>query len=172
MANVGAAVNYVLHQEDESFAGVITTASDGKRTRWGIDEHFHPSLTASTFYTTMGAQPALILATAIYETEYCPPLCIAEIGDQAIANKVLSLGVNMGISEASKLLQGCLLVNSDGHIGPITLDKLERATLKPNGAQEVLDQLREGAELFYRELVARKPQYQPDLNGWINRARA
>src|SRR5271154_5683394 len=97
MANVDAARNYVLGWEDATLSGVITITADGKRTRVGIDEHWHPELTNCLYYSSMGPVAALQIARGIYDVSYCHPLCIVEIADQEIANKLLSLGVNVGV---------------------------------------------------------------------------
>ena len=167
MADCDEAVNYVLAWEDATLSGKITTAHDGKRKRFGIDEHWHADLTGSLFYSSIGNEAALKIARAIYETAYCPLLCIALISCQEVANKLLSLGVNMGVRVASKLLQDALKVPGDGRIGPLTIHALEYAN-----PEEVLMDLREEAELFYRHLVVARPEDAPDLPGWLRRANA
>src|SRR5580698_4667134 len=120
MANVDAAIDYVLGWEDATLSGVITTARDGKRTRFGIDEHWHPELTNCLYYSSMGRTAAFEVARRILDLQYCQPLCIAEIVDQDIANKLLSLGVNMGVINAARMLQDAVTVEGDGRIGPLT----------------------------------------------------
>jgi lysozyme family protein len=167
MADLDKAIDYVLGWEDSTLSGVITTARDGKRTRFGIDEHFHPELANSLFYSSMGRVPALEIARAIYDTSYAGPLCIADIADQEIANKLLSLGVNIGIRPASKLLQDVLKVPGDGRIGPLTLSALEYAD-----RDQVMTGLREEAEWYYKQVVADHPEDEPELRGWLRRAAA
>ena len=113
MANVNAAIDYVLGWEDATLSGAITTAPDGKRTRFGIDEHWHPELTNCLFYSSMGQVAALQIARGIYDVSYCQPLCIAEIASQDVANKLLSLGVNIGVMNAARLLQDAVTVVGD-----------------------------------------------------------
>ncbi len=88
----------------------ITSTADGKRTRFGIDEHWHPELTNCLFYSSMGKVAALEIARGIYELRYCQPLCIAEIVSQEVANKLLSLGVNVGVVPAARMLQDAVTV--------------------------------------------------------------
>jgi lysozyme family protein len=167
MANVDAAIDYVLGWEDSGLSGLITTAPDGKRTRFGIDEHWHPELTNCLYYSSMGSVAALQIARGIYDVNYCQPLCIAEINDQDIANKLLSLGVNVGVVNAARMLQDAVTVAGDGRIGPLTLHALDLAD-----PQKVLEDLRTEATNYYDEVVARDPDKQMFLQGWLRRASA
>jgi|SRR5271165_6546257 len=166
MASVDLAIQYVLSWEDPSLSGVITTDTGG-RTRFGIAERYHPELTASLFYTSLGNDAALVIAKSVYDISYCQPLCIVDIGNQDIANKVLSLGVNLGVERAGQMLQDVLMVPCDGRIGPITMMALDRAD--PN---EVLFGLRSEAEKYYLEDVEKHPEKEVDLKGWLRRAEA
>src|SRR5271163_2347113 len=151
MADVNAAIDYVLGWEDSALSGVITTDPGGK-TRFGIAERFHPELSASLFYGSLGRDAALVIAKGIYDISYCQPLCIAEIGSQDIANKLLSLGVNVGVNAASKMLQDAVLVEGDGRIGTMTLEALD--VMSP---EIVLFRLRDEAENYYDKLIERSP---------------
>lgn len=166
MADINAAIAYVLTFEDADLSGVITTDSGG-RTRFGIAERFHPELTACLFYTSMGSTAALQIAKGIYDISYAEPLCIADIENQAVANKLLSLGVNLGVIEAAKMLQLTLRVNGDGRIGPLTLHALEMA--RP---EEVIESLDDMAVAFYHSIVEKDPSKQKYLEGWLKRAEA
>ncbi|HEY4045559.1 MAG TPA: putative peptidoglycan-binding domain-containing protein [Acidobacteriaceae bacterium] len=167
MADLQAAIGFVLRQEDGTLSGVITQTPDGRRTRFGIDEHFHPELASCLFYDSMGSIAALKIAEGIYAKQYCEPLCIAEISDQEIANKLLSLGVNCGVGTASRMLQEALEVHGDGRIGPITLDALDRT--RPD---LVLGRLRELAMEHYEELIQRNNGLAVYRAGWLKRAEA
>jgi lysozyme family protein len=166
MANVDAAITYVLGWEDSTLSGKITE-DEGGRTRFGIAERYHPELTNSLFYSSMGSVAALQVARGIYAKEYADPLCVEEITNQDVANKLLSLGVNIGISRASKMLQAAVGVEEDGVIGVRTLMKLSYAD-----PLQVLADLRASAERFYVHDVAQDPSNQKYLAGWLVRARA
>jgi lysozyme family protein len=163
MANVNAAIDYVLGWEDATLSGTITTAPDGKRTRFGINERWHPELTSSLYFGSMGQVAALQIARGILDTSYCQPLCIAEITSQEIADKLLSLGVNVGLVNAAKMLQNAVTVVGDGRIGPLTLHALDLAE-----PEKVLADLRVEAETYY--------DAQPDLAvyraGWLRKTTA
>jgi lysozyme family protein len=115
----------------------------------------------------MGQVAALQIARGIYDTSYCQPLCIAEITNQEVANKLLSLGVNIGIVTASKMLQNAVTVVGDGRIGPLTLHALDLAD--PN---RVLGDLREEAETYYEAIVKEHPGFEVYRAGWLRRATA
>jgi lysozyme family protein len=167
MANIQTAIQYVLRWEDATLSGIVTRTPDGKRTRFGIDEHFHPELSNCLFYDSMGATAALKIAEGIYDRCYCQPLCLGDFLNQDIANKVLSLGVNCGVGTAAKMLQQVLEVEGDGRIGPITLDKLDRAD-----AAMVLDRLRALAESHYERIIQHYPELAINRAGWLRRAEA
>jgi lysozyme family protein len=167
MPNVNAAIDYVLGWEDATLSGAITTAPDGKRTRFGIDEHWHPELTNCLFYSSMGQVAALQIARGIYDISYCEPLCIAEIASQDVANKLLSLGVNVGVMNAARMLQDAVTVVGDGRIGPLTLHALDLAD-----PEKVLADLRAEAENYYDELVKANPNLEVYRAGWLRRAAA
>jgi len=167
MANAEAAIDYVLGWEDANLSGVISTTPDGKRTRFGIDEHWHPELTNCLFYSSMGQVAALQIARGIYDVSYCQPLCVAEITNQEIADKLLSLGVNVGVTNAAKMLQNAVTVVGDGRIGPLTLHALDLAD-----SDKVLADLRAEAESYYEELIKANPDFAVYRAGWLRRATA
>lgn len=172
MADVSAAIEYVLRQEDESMEGVITSTPDGKRTRYGIDEHYHHELTSCMFYSKdMSSTAALIIARKVYVDSYADPLCIADMHDQALANKLLSLGVNIGVKRIARMLQASVQdsakIDVDGRIGPLTLHAMEM--YKP---EELLERIEHRAVEFYEQDVAEHPEKRRDLKGWLRRANA
>lgn len=166
MADVSAAIHYVLGWEDSTLSGVITVDGGG-RTRFGIAEKFHPELTASLFYSSMGKDAALVIAFGVYAKSYADPLCIEDIGDQDVANKLLSLGVNIGVIEAGKMLQDVLGIACNGRIGAITLTTLDQSV-----PAEVLQRLRVVAEQYYDNLIEKNPKLAVYRAGWLRRAEA
>lgn len=166
MANSDEAIVYVLSWEDPRLTGKITVDTGG-RTRFGIAERFHPELTATLFYSSLGSEAALVIAKGIYKKQYCDPLCIDLMSDQPIANKVLSLGVNVGTIPAAKMLQDALHIVGDGRIGPLTLHALDIAN-KP----QVLAALKKEAVYYYECLVLNNPALSIYRNGWLRRAEA
>lgn len=168
MADINESINYVLAFEDSTLSGVITINSDGvTHTRFGVDERFHPELVACGFYDDMGSIAALAIARNVYTQHYAAPLSIAEIGNQDIANKLLSLGVNIGVSTAAKMLQLALRVPCDGVIGPKTLFALADAN-----PSQVIESVDDQAIAHYHDEVAKDPTKKKYLDGWIRRAQA
>ena len=166
MANIEAAIRYVLSWEDPTLSGVVTVDSGG-RTRFGIAERSHPELAASLFYTSMGSVAALKTAEGIYGREYAEPLCIGLLKDQAVANKVLSLGVNCGVTVAAKMLQDAVGVEGDGRIGPLTLAASDDAD-----PEKLLSALCDQAAARYEQIVQENPEDAKYLAGWLRRANA
>ena len=114
----------------------------------------------------MGQVAALQIARGIYDISYCQPLCIVEIANQEIANKLLSLGANVGVVNAAKMLQDAVTVVGDGRIGPLTLHALDLAD-----PQKVLEDLRGEAESYY-DALAKNPNLAVYRAGWLRRAAA
>jgi len=166
MASCDEAIVNVLSWEDPRLTGKITVDSGG-RTRFGIAERAHPELSATLFYSSLGSEAALVIAKGIYQKQYCDPLCIALMSDQPIANKVLNLGVNVGIIPAAKMLRDALCVVGDGRIGPLTLHALDIAD-----KAKALDALRQEAVDYYNHLIANNPALAIYRNGWLRRAEA
>ena len=171
MANVQAAVEAVLRQEDSTLSGRITEiAGDaGGLTRFGFASAFHPELRETTFYTTMTNADALQLATEKMTREYAEPLWIGAIGDQALATKVLSYGVNECPQRAIEALQQAVLtmlpglrLNVDGVMGPQTMVAVNRCM-----AGSLLN-------AFRLQMIERYVVYAKDnvLRGLIDRALA
>ena len=171
MANVQTAIDYVIGTwEDVGLTGVITTNKrTGKRTRFGIDETWHPECSNTGFFTTMSKEDALAVAERIYTYAYAGPLATKFITSQSVANKVLSLGINVGNANAAKLLQ--LAVNTpfdpDGKIGDITL-----YLTNSQDPAITLANLTTRAVEYYENVVKNKPEDQEFLEGWLRRARA
>jgi lysozyme family protein len=166
LANLDAAIQYVLGFEDSTLSGKVTVDAGG-RTRFGIAEKYHPELHNSLFFTSMGSEAALKIAESIYRGQYADPLCLEQLANQDIANKLLSLAVNVGVQRASLWLQESVRVAGDGRIGPLTLMALGDAP-----PSQVLSDLRQRAEQFYYADVQQHPERKEYLNGWLERARA
>jgi lysozyme family protein len=166
MADLEQAISYVLGFEDSRMSGEVTTGPDG-RTRFGISEASNPWAAAIGLYTTSLAV-ATGMAWAALAIEYGVPLKITEIRDQDIANKLLSLGVNEGITEPSKWLQEAVGAIPDGSIGPATIAAVNKAN-----SQTVLASLKKNAVAYYQQLAANNPaKYGKFLAGWLRRAEA
>ena len=89
---------------------------------------------------------------------------LSEVRDQALANKIFDLAVNMGSHEAVKLLQSAVGAEVDGIAGKETIAAVNAAD--PVAA---LKHFQELAEARYREIAAHDPNHSSDLVGWLRR---
>jgi lysozyme family protein len=176
MANVKAAIDFVLTQEDATMTGEVTTLTGdtGGATRFGLASSSHPELVASGFFDVIKTprDAALVVAEAVYNSAYAVPLEIARINDQAVATAVLSFGINAGLLGDGKLLQQACgaagnPVTVDGHVGPGTLSAAN--SINPS---QLLNAFSEAAIGFYGGLAAEHPQDAAFVKGWDNRVAA
>lgn len=90
-----------------------------------------------------------------------------------LASKMLDMAINMGHSQANKLLQracracGYKLVD-DGIIGNQTIGKAKEAT--DMNEQALLAAVRASQAYYYRLLVAKNSKFKSFVNGWLRRA--
>ena len=180
MADVDKAVQFVLHQEDESLSGDITTlpGDRGGPTRFGLASASHADLMADGYYEVENGAPkiahdeALAIAEKAYAEQYAAKVQLEHIDDQDVANRVLSFAVNEGPHEAVALLQRALntcgsSLSVDGILGGATL-----AAVNAADPAQVIASLRAQQSGFYRRLVAARPDLLPYLHGLLNRAEA
>ena len=169
MANYQAAFDYLMRWEDIESNGQPTgaeTTDAGGRTRLGIAEVYHPEFTASGFYDTMPLPQALVLA----ETYYRGGEWAQDKGDsllsQTLANKLFSLGVNLGMRRVVRWAQADLGLDTDGIVGPVTLTQLNAAPLEAFSAITV------AAVAHYQERAMDEAQAGRDypLVGLVRRA--
>ena len=111
-------------------------------------------------------------ASHIYRKYWWNKYGYEAIIDQPLATKVFDIAVNMGPSQAHKLLQraankvfGSDVLKVDGGLGPKTLKLINELQ-----AARLLVVLRETVADFYRELVRNRCEFAPFLKGWLNRA--
>ena len=107
-------------------------------------------------------------ASAIYQQSYWR---YTGIQNQDIATKLLDASANFGPSEAIRMAQvatNSLVdppVDEDGNWGPDTEDAINSAD--PIQFANVYTQIMQN---HYQDIVNRKPQKAPYLNGWLDRA--
>jgi len=172
MADFKLAFDFVLQHEDPTRSGKVTVDAGG-RTRFGIATRFHPDL-PEEFFTGL-AEDALAEAEKIEEREYWSSMRLAEVENQNIANKLLDMGVNMGVLQATVYAQRGLnaLLDSnaqivvDGVIGTKTLTAIHRVNLI-----EYYKLLCQWSAAHYRHIAAVNPAQAENLAGWMKRAEA
>lgn len=87
------------------------------------------------------------------------------IESQDLADWVFDKAVNMGITQAVKLLQRAAGVAADGQVGPKTMAAIQAAD-----QSQLLESCREQARTFYRQLADNNPSQRQFLKGWLARA--
>lgn len=109
-------------------------------------------------------------AAKIYYEQFWRKQRCDMMSNKDLAFKVFDMSVNMGLTQAARLLQravnatGLANLNVDGLIGFVTITAIEKC--EPDW---LLILLRIEAIDFYRNLVKTKPEYQKFLKGWLRR---
>lgn len=109
-------------------------------------------------------------AIELYRTKWWAPYAYESIANIGVCAKAFDLAVNMGSSQAHRLLQRAVRaaggkVVEDGKFGPKTLEAVNAAD-----GRSLLCALRSEAAGYYRGLVVAKQEREKWLNGWLNRA--
>jgi lysozyme family protein len=89
------------------------------------------------------------------------------INDQAVANKIFDLAVNVGQVHANKIAQGAVGVTQDGVIGPNTI-----AAINATSSGSLLDSIISAAMTYHQAIINSHPEDAQFLRGWIRRDQA
>ena len=142
--------------ENRKKCGYVNDPLDtGGLTKYGIAQNKNPGVDVEN----LTWQDAL----RIYETEYWDK-CGAEFLPPAIALAHFDCAVNLGVSQAGKILQRAVGAEPDGAVGPKTL-----ALALDKDPLNLLHSILAGRRAFYYKLVERKPAQGRFLQGWLNR---
>lgn len=159
MANFETAIQQILIEE----GGYVNDPDDpGGETKYGITKRTFPEL---DIFNLTAEQ-----ARDIYRREYWDRFGLDQIEDDRVAERLFSFIVNMGSIPAIKCFQRALracghFVNEDGRLGPETISAARRAD-----RQALLAALKCEAAGMYRYFVAKSPDKQKYLKGWLSRA--
>lgn len=161
MSNFEQAIELVLKHE----GGYVNNPADkGGETKYGISKRSYPNVDIKNL--------TLEQAKAIYKRDFWDVSNYQRINNYKVASKVFDLSINMGILQATKILQRALRscgfnVTEDGVLGTKTLEAV-------NSVNESLlvIALKSEAAGFYRTLAARSDSQKVFLNGWLTRAYA
>ncbi|MBZ5490710.1 MAG: hypothetical protein LAO76_07245 [Acidobacteriia bacterium] len=169
MADFKTAFLFTLQHEDSTRSGKVTVDAGG-RTRFGIAEKFHPDLPEEFF--TGPAEDALAEAEKIEEREYWDTMCLAQVENQNVANKLFDIGVNMGVRQATVYAQRAVnsqgrQLTEDGKMGPRTLAAIN--AMDPQTSYGLLCQF---SIWHYRHIATNNPAQSMNLAGWLKRAEA
>lgn len=163
MADFDQAFDYLMRWEDDGLTGRVTRDAGG-RTRYGIAERYHADLAHTGFYDTMPNDEALQVAKGVYFRGEWHVMHGADISSQELANKMLSLGVDLGIVAVIRWAQEAVHVDVDGQVGPITRAAWNSDSASPFHAISL------DAEAHYRQRADEDSEARQYLKGWIRRA--
>jgi lysozyme family protein len=99
----------------------------------------------------------------IYYSIYWNPMDLDDIENEELILQVFDFGVNAGIRTSIKLLQRIIGVDDDGYVGKITLTRIK------SYEGDLLAKFTARRKIFYMNLVAKKPELEVFLKGWLNR---
>lgn len=159
------ALAFVLARE----GGYVNDPADpGGPTNHGVTQKVYDAYRAERGQPTQSVRAITPDEVAhLYDTRYWDPVRGDELLDLDgnLALQVFDTAVNAGVSRAIKLLQRALHIEEDGQFGPDTLRAVRVADI-----QTLRDKYLAEREIFYRSLVAQKPQLGKFLPGWLKRA--
>ena len=153
MADFNVAVEKVLEREGEY---VNDPTDSGGETKYGISKRAFPAIEIASL--------TLQQAHDIYREVYWR---FESVASQDVANKLLDMAVNMGLSQAVRLAQNILGVNIDGQFGVKSLWAANHID-----ADLFLQELRVASAVHYAKIVARDSSQLRFLVGWMRRALA
>jgi lysozyme family protein len=157
-----AAVDFVFKHECvyNSRGNVIVEdvpGDSGGLTKYGIDAASHPNVDIANL-TRDGA------IEIYYKCYWCP--AHAEELNPPIGEFMFDTAVNNGLVYAVQVLQRALGVDTDGVIGPVTLQAANRSN-----PQELFTRLINARDEHYHSIVNRHPTNAKFLKGWLNRTK-
>jgi lysozyme family protein len=182
MAEASLAIDYVLLRE----GGFVDNAADsGGATNFGLSLRFLRSLKSENLrrYGIFESAEELGIGTVhdltveqaklIYKGEFWDEAPFANIESQKLCNYYYDMCVNMGLHQATQLLQRALwttcaginhtTLRDDGILGQRTIGYVNECK------EELLPILVDMRVGFYKQLVESKPKDREFLNGWLNR---
>ena len=143
-------------------------ADKGGHTEYGITQGF---LDAHGIKKRVGELSAGDTKQIFYDFIWTP--CkYAFIESLEVAAKVFDMNVNMGPTQAHKLLQRAInvLVDEDIKVDGI-LGKNTLAAINSLNSLNLLNSIRTQCVMFYKALVAKDKSQEVFLHGWLRRAR-
>lgn len=138
---------------DVAEGGSHLVTDSGGPTRWGISQRAYPDLDPSRLTRAE--------AEALYLRDYWRPIRGNALPPQ-LALCLFDAAVNLGPSQAVKILQACLRVRQDGIMGPETVAACK--TFLPRA--EIVALFLELRLRFYDSLAAKYEHHRASAYGW------
>ena len=155
MARFELAIDRLLDREQ----GYVNDPDDrGKETNLGISARSYPDENIKAMTRRR--------ASDIYRRDYWDEMRCGQMYAQTVAEAVFDFGVNAGIGQASKLIQACVRVTTDGIIGPVTINAIN--DVNDDGFLLIDYSLRRCK--YYALIASRRSSQKKFLAGWIIRA--
>jgi lysozyme family protein len=123
----------------------------GGATKFGISQKSFPDLDIKNLSIDQAKQ--------IYHQCYWEKICGDQIENQLLADKILDLAVNLGISRITKMIQKIVGTKIDGHMGPATIQ-----AINAHDPVKLLTEIRKAAIIYYKSL--NQPKF---IRGWTLR---
>ena len=161
------AIDFVINNEG---VYVFDKNDPGGATKYGISQKAYPALNIKELQRED--------AIKIYYCDYWLKGKFEQIPDKNVATKVFDFTINFGQRASTIVLQRALRsvginVKEDGLLGSQTLSATIFCCTPKNAenrAKMLMTALKSEAAGYYRSIVAKNPQQQKFLNGWLNRA--
>lgn len=176
MASFDIAIKTILRNE----GGYVNHRNDpGGATNWGISLRF---LRDNKEYNLGDVDKdgdldekdirdlSVMSARSIYSNYFWKPFSYNRINSTLVATKIFDMAVNMGPTQAHKLVQRAVNTLSpnplvvDGQFGPKTL-----AAVNSLDPETIRDQIRKYQLGFYEQIIKANPKLEVFRNGWTNR---
>lgn len=90
-----------------------------------------------------------------------------DIQSQKVAELLFDYAVNSGVVTASKKIQALVGVVQDGKIGSITVEAINK-----KNPDTLFNELYDVRVAYYKAIVARRPNQQKFLKGWLRRLKS
>jgi lysozyme family protein len=164
MSTFELAIPVILAHE----GGLVNAPDDpGGLTNFGITLKWWQSVDP-TGTAEMLKSMSVEYAEILYRHHWWDRYGYGQILDQKIATKVFDMAVNMGATQAHKLVQSACGLVTDGILGRETLWTLNAHN--EHGNCSLMQAIVARATEFYTDLAARKPELAKFLPGWLRRA--
>jgi hypothetical protein len=187
MSDYEIAFQYLMDDEDRNRSGAIVSdpepGAPDARARFGLNSFWHDDLLTAGYFTfnpdatpKIPNEEALAMAASAYRAGEWSWIRGDGINNQDVANKFLSLAVNSGAHEATKIVQravnralytlpGELGLHVDGVCGEQTLAAINKAD-----HVLLLPMIKSYAVQFYKDCGARLKWSPRELAAHLNRA--